>query len=141
MVVQLINQSTGKDIWIKVGFSWTLFLFASFGIPLFLRGLVGWALFFMIYDIILVGFGLLGQMVEYILGYLVQARGLKTISAVTVAKAADGFISLSIIVLHIWIARKGNGMAARYYIAQGWLFYDKKSEDIKKVKVLWNISE
>lgn len=43
--VQLIEPATEQTKWVKLGWSWTCFLFSSFfGLPLFLRGLTKWGI-------------------------------------------------------------------------------------------------
>ncbi len=46
MQVMLEEPNSGQKKFVKVGFSWTLFLLSIFyGIPLFIRGLIGHGLF------------------------------------------------------------------------------------------------
>lgn len=98
--VSFRNQYTGEIKSVKVGWSWTLFLFSNvFGIPLFLRKLYSY------------GFLLLGlSCVQFVLG-VIDDPSLNTIS-----KA----ISFGQLIAAVYLGRNGNQMTAKNYLENGW---------------------
>jgi hypothetical protein len=119
MRVALKNPRTGEVKEVKVGWSWTLFLFAGvFGLPLFLRKLYIWGFVFLVLWVV----NLLGPY----------------------AAGADG-IGISVLmffvflVLQIWLGIKGNEMTAKNYLEQGWDFADPRSEAVRFARGKWGI--
>ena len=120
MRVAFKNSKTGELKEVKVGWSWTLFLFSGFlGLPLFLRRLY------------ILGFVLLTLWVVNLLGpYIVGEDG------VIVIGVPMFFIFIG---LQIWLGIKGNEMTAKNYLEQGWLFADPQSDTAKFAQRKWGI--
>lgn len=120
MKVRLKNQVTGELKEIKVGWSWTLFLFSGiFGLPLFLRKLNTWGfLFLALWVVNLIG--------PYIAG--AEAAGISLVMFFIFAG------------LGIWLGIKGNEMTAKNYLELGWRFADPLSEDAKFARGKWGIA-
>ncbi len=116
MKVKMKNPDTGNVKEVKIGWSWTLFFFASFfGLPLFLRKLDYLGMVFLVLSIIL-------QVANF-------------------SKMIPLFLICWIITgaLAIWMAVEGNEMTGKNYLANGWLFADPESESTKFAKGKWGI--
>ena len=115
------NPKTGELRRVKVGWSWTLFLFSGFlGIPLFLRKLNTW------------GFVLLTLwIVNFALNFMDLPRDDK---AFGVAVLFTVFVCLQ-----IWLGIKGNEMTAKNYLDLGWELLDPSSELTRYAKSRWKI--
>jgi hypothetical protein len=121
MHIAMKNPKTGEIKEVKVGWSWTLFLFSGFiGIPLFLRRLHVWgAVFLALWIVNLIGPALAGP----------DAGG-------TIA----GGMFFVFLGLEIWIGIKGNEMTAKNYLELGWTFVDPDNEAAKFAKGKWGIA-
>ena len=119
MRVAFRNTATGEKKDVKVGWSWTLFLFAGvFGLPLFLRRLYNWGFVFLaLWVVRLIAPSLAGDYGEGI-------------------SAAMFFLCLG---LEIWLGVKGNEMTAKNYLEHGWRFADPQSDDTKFACRKWGI--
>jgi len=105
--VSLKDGKTGTVREVKVGWSWTLFLFSGlFGLPLFLRRFPTCGFVFLA----LWAVGLLGPL----------AGG--NVSAIVVL-----LLSLFVL-LHVFLGIKGNEMILRNYLEQGWRFAEPDSD-------------
>lgn len=115
------NPKTGEIKEVKVGWSWTLFLFSGlFGLPLFLRKLHVWgAIFFALWIVKMVA-----------PSALPENEGL-------VLSISLGVIFLA---LEIFIGIKGNEMTAKNYLENNWAFVEPDSELTKMAKMRWGIS-
>jgi hypothetical protein len=119
--VALQNPQTKVTRLVKVGWSWTLFLFSGFfGIPLFLRKLKSWAYLFLgfnvVYIVATLSGGALGEFVSF------------------VDMAADtAFLIL--------IGIKGNEITAKTWLSQGWQFVEPSADATKFAKLRWGISD
>ena len=92
--IVLKNSQTSETKEVKVGWSWTLFLFAGFfGVPMFMRGLTRF------------GIGMIGLQ----LGPLVW--GAQT----------NYIFGFAIIALSIFLAIKGNELTTETYMKRGWV--------------------
>lgn len=114
MKVTMKNSKTGKVKEIKVGWSWTLFLFSGlFGLPLFLRKLHVWG-----------GVCLGLWMVRY-----------------TLAKRGVASITLTVIFLgiQIFLGIKGNEFTAKNYLKRGWEFTDPDSDVVMLANGEWGL--
>jgi len=115
------NPKTGELKEVKVGWSWTLFLFAGFfGLPLFLRRLHIWgAIFLVLWVVNLVG-------------------------TTVVTGDAGALITVILFVvffgLQIFLGIKGNEMTAKNYLEHNWTFVDPNSEITKMAKMRWGIT-
>jgi hypothetical protein len=121
MKVDFKNPKTGELKSVKVGWSWTLFLFSGFlGFPLFLRGLNVWGGVFLALWIVNLLFAAIGDSD--------QASG---------AAILFTFIFLG---LAIWAAIKGNELTAKNYLEKGWNFTDPDSAQTNFAKGKWGIA-
>jgi len=114
------NPKTGETKLVKVGWSWTLFLFASFlGIPLFMRKLNSLGAVFLAL-----------WAANFLLPNLIRGSG--------GAAAAIGLFFV-ILGMDIWIAIKGNELTAKNYLDLGWVFAEPDSEATRFGKMHWGI--
>lgn len=121
MKVAMKNPKTGEIKEVKVGWSWTLFLFSGFfGLPLFLRRLHVWGAIF------------LALWVVNLVAPAIVPGDEGTVIAVILS-----FVSLG---LGIFIAIKGNEMTAKNYLESGWVFVEPDSELTKMAKMRWGIT-
>ena len=105
MHVVLRNPRSGELKDIKVGFSWTIFLFSGFfGIPFFMRGLYGWGAFF-----VALWFG----------NFLVLNWWSGPDSLYVPNCVVWTIICLGI---GIWAGVKGNELTAKHLLDKGWEF-------------------
>ena len=112
------NPKTGELKEVKVGWSWTLFLFSGFfGLPLFLRKLHIWGGIFL---------------ALWILNVAV------TVVCNEGAPAEYGML-LIFLGLEIFIGIKGNEYTAKNYLELGWEFTDPDSEVVKMAKGKWGL--
>lgn len=122
-LVVLKDGASGKTKGIKVGWSWTLFLFSGFwGIPLFMRKLYLWACVFI---------------ALWVVQVYAQLLKLSPIDGVVVF----GALSIVIFGLAIYIGIKGNELTARKYLTRGWKFADRDSESAKRAMEKWGITD
>jgi len=122
MKIAMKNPKTGEIKEIKVGWSWTLFLFSGvFGIPLFLRKLHIWGGIFLALSIV----NLMGP---------------------ALMSSDDAALGLSIIFgiiffgLKIFMGLKGNEMTAKNYLENNWVFVNPESDITKMAKMRWGIA-
>ena len=120
MKVAMKNPSTGELQEVKVGWSWTLFLFAGlFGLPLFLRKLHIWG------GIYLVLWALL-MLVTYL-------------GTGDIAIIGSSILNIIFLCLNVFLAIKGNEMTAKNYLEHGWIFTDPDSDAVRMAKGKWGI--
>lgn len=121
MKVQLINPRTGELKAIKVGFSWTLFLFAGFfGIPLMLRKLYGWAALFLA--------------ISLLSPFAMELANAETDREVFIAFTLSFGFQLTALLI---IAIKGNELTAKRLIDNGWTFANPDSLETQLAKRKW----
>lgn len=124
MKVMLHNPNSGELKAVKVGWSWTLFFFSGFfGLPLFLRKLHYWGLFFLLQPVL---FNFVPDPPEdkedaAILGmaYLIMV-----------------LIQLG---LYVFIAIKGNEMTAKNLLEKGWKFAHPDAIETQAAKKFWRL--
>jgi hypothetical protein len=119
--VALQNSQTNEIRYVKVGWSWALFLFSGFfGIPLFRRNLATWGRLF------------LGFNVTYFL--TAWSHG-----------AVANFIFFVVFVaqwaLLFLLGAKGSEITAKVWLSEGWQFADPSSDRTKFAKLQWGISD
>ncbi|MDE1571182.1 hypothetical protein [Aquabacter sediminis] len=121
MKLQLINPRTGELKAIKVGFSWTLFLFAGFfGIPLMLRKLYGWAALFLA--------------ISLLSPFAMDLASAETDREVFIAVTLSFGFQLAALLI---IAIKGNELTAKRLIDKGWTFANPDSLETQLAKRKW----
>jgi hypothetical protein len=120
MKVTMKNPKTGEIKEIKVGWSWTLFLFSGlFGLPLFLKKLNLWGSIFF---------------VMWIINLIVPS-----IVSGDEGEIVKGCILFIFIGLQVFVGVKGNEMIAKNYLEKDWTFVDPDSELTKMAKMKWGI--
>tara|TARA_R110002124_G_scaffold101311_1_gene248801 strand:+ start:194 stop:550 length:357 start_codon:yes stop_codon:yes gene_type:complete len=113
--VMFSSPYTGERKQVKVGFSWTLLLFASFwGIPLFLRKLHQWGILMLAVSMVSLLTG----------GRIFLDDGLP--------------LAVAIIVLHIYLGFEGNELTAKNYSKLGWKM-SGDTDAVKFAKQRWGI--
>lgn len=109
------NPKTDEIKFVKVGWSWTLFFFASIlGIPLFLRKLNALGTVFLVFWC---------------------ANFLSAESNMSV-RLGLGLVAIG---MAFWIGFKGNELTAKNYLNIGWLFAEPNSDATRFGKLHWNI--
>lgn len=121
MKIAMKNSKTGQIKEVKVGWSWTLFLFSGFlGLPLFLRKLNLWGVIFFVLWIV-------NLIVPSIVGG--EERDI-----------VEGCILIIFISLQIFVGVKGNELTAKNYLEKDWTFVDPDGEFTKVAKMRWGIN-
>ena len=123
MMVMLENPRTGDHKALKVGWSWSLFMFANaFGFPLFRRGLVVWGA------------------VMVVLGGLNLALPLMAVGAANgPIWEAQGMLTALIFGFSVFFALKGNAMTARRYFLLGYRFARPDSPEARHAMTRWGV--
>lgn len=121
MNVAMKNPKTGEIKEVKVGWSWTLFLFSGFfGLPLFLRKLHVWG------------------------GVFLALWAINMIVPRILPSDEGAFFAIGLFFicfgLQIFLAIKGNEMTAKNYLENGWTFVEPDSELTKMGKMRWGIT-
>lgn len=119
--VEMQHKDSGEVKSVKVGWSWTLFLFSGFfGLPLFLRKLYIWGAVFLVLWV-----------VNFIAPYL----------APTPEEAAivTFFMFAIFLGLQIWLGIKGNEMTAKNYLESGYVWRNPESDATKFAKGKWGL--
>ena len=120
MHVALQDPRTGEIRSVKIGWSWTLYFFASFfGIPLFRRKLHMWG------AIMLVSGGFWFSRAIYHSNDPYEGVGL------LMFLASQG--------VHIYLAAKGNELTAKNLLLEGWVFVKPESLEAIEAKRRWGI--
>ncbi len=120
MKVTFRNPRTGELKNVKVGWSWTCFLFSGLlGIPLFLRGLDLWGLIMALYWLVF----MLG---DHFIGF---------------SEITSRILEVASLSVYIFLGIKANEMTAKNYLKQGWEFVDPDSDGVKLAKVKWRITD
>lgn len=121
MKVAVKNPMTGETRFVKVGWSWTLFLFSGFfGLPLFLRKLNVWGSVFIAL-----------WAINFIVSSLARNPEGAALSVVFF------FLFLG---LQIWLGIKGNEMTAKNYLELGWKFAEPDSFETKYALREWKMA-
>ena len=121
MKVAMKNPKTGEVKEVKIGWSWTLFLFSGFfGLPLFLRKLHVWgAIYIALWVVNLVTLGIVPG----------EARVIIVLPLYIVMFGLQNFVAI-----------KGNEMTAKKYLENGWTFVEPDSKLTKMAKMRWGIT-
>ncbi len=116
MNVPFRNPKTGEVKQVKVGWSWTLFLFSGlFGLPLFLRRLQMWGwMFLALWAVDVVG---------------------SSVAPVISVTTVPIFLGLN-----IFMGVKGNELTGKNLLELGWVFAEPDSETTKTAKATWGIT-
>ena len=116
MKVTMKNPKTGELKEVKIGWSWTLFLFSGFfGLPLFLRK-------------------------PHVWGGIFLALWVLNFALLSVDVAVANFIlSLAFLGLEIFVGIKGNELTAKNYLELGWEFTEPDSDVVKMAKGKWGL--
>ncbi|WP_419204459.1 hypothetical protein [Bordetella trematum] len=122
MKIAMKNPKTGEIKEIKVGWSWTLFLFSGvLGIPLFLRKLHIWGGIFLALSI-------------------VNLMGPELMSSDDAALGLSIIFGIIFFGLQIFMGLKGNEMTAKNYLENNWVFVNPESDITKMAKMRWGIA-
>ena len=119
MIVMLENPRTGDRKPVKVGWSWTYFLFSwLLGLPLFRNGLVLWG-----------GLVVVLWSVDFGLPYILPPT------------AEPGLLILvppaAIACLAVFVGLHGNAMVAKRYLAQGYVFAKSDTAEARHARQQW----
>ena len=125
MHVKLKNERTGEIKDLKVGWSWTLFLFSWFlGLPLFLRKLPIW------------GAAMLVLCIFYWVLDAFRPGG----DQITQIAILYFFISFVIFGLSIFFGIKGNELTAKNLLENGWKFAAEEDQTTSFARTKWSLS-
>jgi len=121
VIVTLKNPNSGDIKQVKVGWSWTLFLFSAFfGLPLFLRKLHT------------IGFIFLALwLLNFVISSFIQSSEEALISYLILQAIFLGLI--------IWMGIKGNELTAKNLLEKGWTFSNVDSDEVKFAKGKWGV--
>lgn len=124
MKVLLHNPNSGELKAVKVGWSWTLFFFSGFlGLPLFLRKLYGWGIFFLILPLL---FNFVPD----------DPQDEEEAAAIAIALIVAFLIEFA---LFVFIAIKGNEMTAKNMLERGWRFAHPDAVETQFAKRKWGL--
>jgi hypothetical protein len=119
--VALQNPQTKETRLVKVGWSWTLFLFSGFfGIPLFRRKLMSWAYLFLGFNVVFI------------------------LAAISGSATSNFFSFVSMVAewaLLFLLGFKGNEITAKTWLSEGWQFAESDADATKFAKLQWGISD
>jgi hypothetical protein len=119
MQVRFRDPGTGRLKDVKVGWSWTLFMYSGlFGLPLFLRKLHFWGLVFLALSI-----------VDMLAPAVVD----------TDTPTYLGLMFLIFLLPAIWIGLMGNEMTAKALLERGWLLVDPQSDAARQACRKWGL--
>ena len=128
-LVKLINPITGEIKIIKIGWSWTCFLFSgTFGIPLFLRGLNTWGGVMCCIGILII-----------FKNMIILSTDLYLVNIIMLDLMGGTFAILGLC-LSIWLGSSANRMYGILLLEKGWIFLDNDSVDTEKAKKEWNLN-
>lgn len=130
------NDATGELRNLKVGFSWTIFFFASFfAVPLFIRRLYAHAGVWFIFSILV-----------FIDSFQATTATLNQRGPIgrgaqhgLIPDDIQPMVFIGLIVYNLYLAFAGNEMAARNYLTTGWRFADENSEVTQYAKRQWRL--
>jgi hypothetical protein len=115
IMIPFKNSKTSQIKRVKLGFSWTLFLFSGFfGIPLFMRGLMIW-------------------------GGIMAILWAGSIIAMQTFPVALVSIYVVEMFLAFYLGFRGNKLTALHYLENGWEFYDPHAEFTRMAKQSWGM--
>ncbi len=125
MYATFIHPITGENRQVKIGKSWTLFLFGTFlGIPFFIRKMYSWGIF----------------MCTLYLLYIITI-----IATFTTGDETYGIFNSIIYLIFLGFAGYflvyGNKMTAKYYLQQGFRIKSDNELISKQVKITWNFPD
>ena len=124
MHVKLKNERTGEIKDLKVGWSWTLFLFSWFlGLPLFLRKLPIWG----------------AAMLVLCIFYWVLDALRPGSDQITQIAILYFFISFVIFGLSIFFGIKGNELTAKNLLENGWKFAAEEDQSTSFARTKWSL--
>ena len=121
MKVAMKIPKTGEVKEVKIGWSWTLFLFSGFfGLPLFLRKLHVWgAIYIALWVVFLVTLSIVPG----------EARVIIVLPLYIVMFGLQSFVAI-----------KGNEMTAKNYLKNGWTLVEPDSKLTKMAKMRWGVT-
>ncbi len=116
------HERSGELRSIKVGWSWTLFLFSQlWGIPLFLRQMFDWAMIMVILSALSFIFMLAGEVDE---------------TSLLLGMA----IGCVVIGISVYMGLRGNELTARQMLRQGWIFADPSDAASVHARRTWSLA-
>lgn len=133
MHVKLRNERTGEIKDVKVGWSWTLFLFSWFlGLPLFLRKLPMW------------GAAMLALCIFYWVLEAFTSGGDQIFTSgsdqVTEVDILYFFVSAILFGMCIFFAIKGNELTAKNMLENGWQFATEEDQATRLARTKWSLA-
>lgn len=119
--VNLQHERTGEIKSVKVGWSWTLFLFSQFwGVPLFLRHLFDWGMINFILSLLF-----------YYSMSLAEADPNELLLALAIGIAAIG--------VSIYLGLRGNELTAKQLLRAGWIFANPDDVTAQQARREWTL--
>lgn len=120
--VALRNERTGEVKDIKIGWSWTLFLFSGLlGIPLFLRRLNTWG----------------GAMIAFWVVYQVVPALMTNPDDRAALNIGLGLLGIG---LSVFFGLKGNELTAKHWLENGWTWANPDDQSTILARRVWSLS-
>jgi hypothetical protein len=117
----LKHERTGELQSIKVGWSWTLFLFSQFwAIPLFYRQLFDWAMIQLVLTALTLTYGVFGEAESDLMVFAFV-------------------LALGTIGVSIFVGQRGNELTAKRMLRDGWVFAEPDAQLTQHAKRAWSL--
>lgn len=140
MVVTLRQEQSGGHKTIKVGFSWTILFFGGcFGIPLFVRKLNGWGVLFLIATLASLWLTFFADDFAHFAQDVIQATDDKAVLREWFFAFLFLGIGAALGISQIWLAFKGNELAAKNYLSNGWTFASADAPETRLAEQRWGL--
>lgn len=126
MFVNFIHPVTGEMRQVKMGVSWTLFLFWWFyGVPFFIRKMISYGI-----GVIILPF-ITGLIYSIIMGLFFNVSEMEDIVTFFVLLIIQNLIISILLLIY------GNKMTAKYYVKKGFRIYEKDDYKKRTIQTMW----
>ena len=127
MHVLLKNPSTDEKVEVQVGWSWSLFVFWQYGVPLFNRRLT-----------LLGRVGVSVLLVKIIISLIDGWSGYPSFFSSFFESFLVG--SLNMLFIGIYFGRKGNELQAKQLLENGWVFSNETLVAVRAARQKWGLA-
>lgn len=126
MFVNFIHPVTGEMRQVKLGVSWTLFLFWWFyGVPFFIRKMISYGI-----GVIILPF-ITGLIYSIIMGLFFNVSEMQDIVTFFVLLIIQNLIISILLLIY------GNKMTAKYYVKKGFRIYEQDDYKKRTIQTMW----